>query len=151
MKILVTGGSGFIGNSVVRHLVSKGYNVRAFDLVTSNLKDIEHYSGSILDPNALDIAMRGCDVVIHLAAMLGVKRTEIKRLSCINVNVQGFQNVLEAGVKRRIKKVLLASSSEVYVPMKQYQFSDSYITPFRYYLLRSAYDIPINFFTTLFV
>ena len=119
MKILVTGGSGFIGNSVVRHLVFKGYNVRAFDLVTNNLRDIEHYSGSILDPNALDIAMKGCDVVIHLAAMLGVKRTELKRLSCINVNVQGFQNVLDAGVKRRIRKVLLASSSEVYGDIQQ--------------------------------
>jgi UDP-glucose 4-epimerase len=58
--------------------------------------------------------MEGCDYVIHLAAMLGVKRTEMKRLEALNVNILGTVNILEGCVKEKIKKIVFASSSEVY-------------------------------------
>jgi UDP-glucose 4-epimerase len=118
-RILVTGGGGFIGSAMVRSLVKQGLNVRAFDLpeqISRNPppKDAEIYKGSVLDTNDVTNAMHGCDYVIHLAAMLGVKRTEMKRLDTLNVNILGTINILEGCVKEKIKKILFASSSEVY-------------------------------------
>ncbi len=113
-KVLVTGGSGFIGSALVRHLVKLGYDVRAFDIVESRAKGAENYMGSILDTDALRLAIRGCEYVVHLAAMVGVRRTEIRRLDCLNINILGTVNVLENCVKERVKKILFISSSEVY-------------------------------------
>jgi UDP-glucose 4-epimerase len=120
-KVLVTGGAGFIGSVMVRHLLKEGYKVRAFDLSetfrdykTRLPEEAEVYRGSVLDVNDLLNATDGCDYVVHLAAMLGVKKTETKRLECLNINIQGTVNVLEACVKDNIKKVLFSSSSEVY-------------------------------------
>ena len=69
--------------------------------------------GSILDKTALVLAMRGCDAVVHLAAMMGPK-TEIQRLRCFDINVNGIQNVLAAAVSCGVKKIITASSSAVY-------------------------------------
>lgn len=113
-KILVTGGAGFIGSAMVKHLVNEGHEVIAYDLVECDIKGATSHTGSILDPNELGIAIRGCDYAVHLAAMLGVKRTEMKRLSCLNINIQGTYNVLENCVKENVKKILFSSSSEVY-------------------------------------
>jgi UDP-glucose 4-epimerase len=62
--------------------------------------------------------MRGCDYVVHLAAALGVERTEAKRLECLFININGTINVLEACIKEKIKKVVFTSSSEVYGEQK---------------------------------
>lgn len=113
-KILVTGGAGFIGSAIIKHMVEKGHEVVAYDLVKCNVDGAKSHIGSILDMNELGIAMRGCDYVVHLAAMLGVRRTEIKRMACLNINIQGTINVLENCVKEKVKKVLFSSSSEVY-------------------------------------
>lgn len=123
-RILVTGGGGFIGSSMVKFLVEKGLKVRAFDLseqlsINPLPKDAEVYKGSVLDVNDLMNAMRGCDFVIHLAAKLGVKRTEDHRLDCLNINIQGTVNVLEACVRDNIEKIVFASSSEVYGDQKR--------------------------------
>ena len=117
--ILVTGGGGFIGSSMVSFLVKQGLKVRVFDLSEQILKnpppeEAEIYKGSVLDTNDVTNAMHGCDYVIHLAAMLGVKRTEMKRLDTLNVNILGTINVLEGCIKEKIKKIVFASSSEVY-------------------------------------
>lgn len=114
MKILVTGGNGLIGKSVVNELLKREFSVRSMDLAKSNVNGIEHYVGSILDENNVNQAVRGCDVVIHLAAKLGVKRTETHRLETLNLNIQGTVNILEACVKNDIQKVIFTSSSEVY-------------------------------------
>ena len=115
MRVLVTGGAGFLGRAVVRALVEEGFQVRVFDLVPAgDTAPGESYVGSILDPNAICRAMEGMDAVVHLAAMLGVARTEKKRLGCLEVNIQGTVNVLEAAVKERVCAILFASSSEVY-------------------------------------
>jgi UDP-glucose 4-epimerase len=67
-----------------------------------------------MDQSILSRAMSGCDVVIHLAAMLGVKRTECDKLRCLDINARGTQLVLEEAVKAGVKKIVFASSSEVY-------------------------------------
>jgi UDP-glucose 4-epimerase len=112
--ILITGGAGFIGTAVADVLISKGHEVRLLDLL-ANKNNIEKSSvGSILDPYIISRVMRGCDYVIHLAAALGVKLTETRRLDCLYINVQGTVNVLEACVKEKVKKIIFASSSEIY-------------------------------------
>jgi UDP-glucose 4-epimerase len=118
-RVLVTGGAGFIGSAMVKCLLKQGLNVRVFDVsdqISANPppKDAEIYKGSVLDINNVTNAMQECDYVIHMAAMLGVKRTEMQRLDCLNVNIQGTVNILEGCIKERIKKTVFASSSEVY-------------------------------------
>lgn len=125
-KILVTGGAGFIGRETVKGLLNEGYDVRAFDLAEQHLRhkekmeeisalgNLELSYGSILDRNAVREAMRDIDAVFHLAAMLGVKKTEDDMLGCIEVNITGTDNVLDAAVAHSIKKFIFASSSEVY-------------------------------------
>lgn len=118
-KVLVTGGGGFIGSAMIKKLLEKNFEVKAFDLgiqfeENPPPENTEVYKGSILDKNDLMRAMSGCDYVVHLAAALGVKRTETERLSTLNINIQGTVNVLEACVKDNIKKIVFSSSSEVY-------------------------------------
>ena len=120
-KVLVTGGGGCIGVQVCFELIRRGIEVQLFDLheqllyvdtlVPPNTKI--HY-GSILDLSSLRDAMSDCDAVIHLAAYLGVRRTESNRLRCIEININGTQNVLDCAVQHNIKKIIFASSSEVY-------------------------------------
>jgi UDP-glucose 4-epimerase len=125
-KVLVTGGAGFIGRESVRKLVSAGYEVICFDLAEqisrhrANLEKIAALgslrlaSGSVLDRTAVRHAVKGADVVLHLAAMLGVKKTEDFKLSCMEINIGGTENVLSAAVSEGVKKFVFASSSEVY-------------------------------------
>jgi len=120
-SVLVTGGAGCIGLEVCSELSRRGMKVRLFDLPEQILRvkyaigeDVEISYGSILDSSSLREAMDGCDAVIHLAAMLGVRRTELNKLRCLEINVEGSKKVLECAVQHRIKKVVFASSSEVY-------------------------------------
>lgn len=125
-SILVTGGAGFIGRELVRKLVTAGYQVVAFDLAEQFARHEEIFgqyrkdgrlrlvSGSILDRTAVRSAMTSVDSVIHLAAMLGVRKTEENRLGCIEININGTENVLSASVMNGVKKFVFASSSEVY-------------------------------------
>ena len=125
-RILVTGGAGFIGCESVRKLVIAGYEVICFDIADqmarhrpyldkiAKLGNLKLVSGSVLDRNAVRQAVKEVDVVLHLAAMLGVKKTEDNKLSCIEININGTDNVLNAAVSQGVQKFILASSSEVY-------------------------------------
>lgn len=124
-NIAVTGGAGFIGREMVKKLASLGYRVTAFDLAEQFSrhakffrelpgKSVRLMSGSMLDRTALRNAIAGADAVIHLAAMLGVRKTEENRLGCIEININGTDNVLSACVMDGVRKVVFASSSEVY-------------------------------------
>lgn len=123
-KVLITGGAGCIGFEVAKQLLKKNYEVVVFDLyeqllkVTSELKKYKNckiYSGTIMDVNALTEAAKDCHYVIHLAAYLGVNRTETNRLMCLDLNINGTKNVLDAAVlNKKLKKFIFASSSEVY-------------------------------------
>jgi UDP-glucose 4-epimerase len=113
-KVLITGGSGFIGYSVAKFLNSKGFQVKIFDITQPAQPLGEYYLGSMMYADELYWAMKDCDYVVHLAALLGVKRTEQNRLRCLDLNINGTRNILDAAVRAGIKKVVFSSSSEVY-------------------------------------
>src|SRR5690349_10661663 len=97
VKVLVTGGSGFIGSHVVDKLRARGIEVRIFDMVFPAFrKDVEYYQGSLLDLEALTMAMNGIDAVYHLAAVADVKDVFENPHYSESINVRGTINVLEA-------------------------------------------------------
>lgn len=122
--VLVTGGAGFIGQAVCAALTGRGYTVTALDIdnITHKcffddpvvLPQVKKVRGSILDAPFIDSMMRGQDMVIHLAAALGVHYTDNRPRECLNTNIMGTVNILEACVKERVKKIVFSSSSEVY-------------------------------------
>lgn len=115
MKVLVTGGSGFIGSHVVDKLIDKGVEVRVYDCVlSSHRNDIEFYQGSILDIDSLTFAMHGIDAVMHLAAVADVKDVYNEPHYSENINVRGTINVLEAARKAGVKRVVYGSTTWVY-------------------------------------
>ena len=119
MKVLVTGGAGSIGLEVARRLLEEDHEVTILDLAeqverSQIPKGTKVFKGSILDSVAIHNALQGNEYVVHLAARLGVKRTEVERLSCLHININGMVNILEAAVKESVKKILFSSSSEVY-------------------------------------
>ena len=112
MRIGITGGSGFIGTHVANVLKSK-YKVVIFDRLKPKIDGIEFIEGNIIDDSVKN-AFEGCDIVIHLAAAVGVKTTEEDPILTLNTNILGTKNVLEACKSNNVKKIILASSSEVY-------------------------------------
>ena len=119
--VLVTGGAGCIGIQVCRELDRRGIEVHLLDLgeqiarVRKALPEkAKVFYGSILDISSIREAMDGCGAVIHLAALLGVRRTEVNRLRCLEINVDGTKRVLDCAIQHRIKRLVFASSSEVY-------------------------------------
>jgi UDP-glucose 4-epimerase len=124
--VFVTGGAGFIGRELTSKLLAKGYRVTCFDVGEQFLSNAAFFEalpnqdrltcvrGTILDRWAMQNAMRGAEVCVHLAAMLGVKRTEDNKLRCMEINVTGTDRTLSACAFNNIKHVILASSSEVY-------------------------------------
>ncbi len=134
-RIMVTGGSGLIGLEVSRQLAEQGHEVHLFDLgeQIQRVKDaipgkVRIFYGSILDPTSLRAAMAKCDTVIHLAALLGVKRSETEKLHCIEININGTKNVLDCAIQHRLKKIVFASSSEVYGEPLENPISEQAIT-----------------------
>ncbi len=123
MKILVTGGAGYIGSHLVDHLLSRGDEVFAIDnLSTGNIANIQTHLGQdhfhfvndmILNENLLDLLVSQVDLVYHLAAIVGVKNVVADPLAAIKTNVTGTEVVLNAAFKYW-KKVVLASTSEIY-------------------------------------
>lgn len=116
MKVLVTGGSGFVGSHVVDKLRDKGIQVRIFDMVLPTIrKDVEFYHGSILDLEALRMAVSGIDAIYHLAAVADVKDVFEEPHYAEAINVRGTINVLEAARRsKRVKRVLYGSTTWVY-------------------------------------
>ena len=118
-KILITGGQGFLGKKTASILAEMGYDVTCLDIapVGSNQNGNLTYKkiwGSILNPYDIDRAIKGCETVIHLAALVGVEITEKKSLQCLHINIRGTSNVLDSAVKNKVKKIIFSSSSEVY-------------------------------------
>lgn len=115
MKVLVTGGSGFIGSHVVDKLRAKGIEVRIFDMVMPTFrKDIEFYQGSLLDFEALRMALVGVDCVYHLAAIADVKDVFNDPHYSESINVRATANVLEAVRRSTLQRVILGSTTWVY-------------------------------------
>lgn len=125
-KILVTGADGFIGSHVTDTLVQAGYDVRAFVHYNSfglwgwldhipNIKDnIEIFMGDIRDPHGVRTAMQGCDVVLHLAALIAIPYSYHSPDTYIDTNVKGTLNIVQAARDLDISRVVCTSTSEVY-------------------------------------
>jgi UDP-glucose 4-epimerase len=123
MHALVTGGAGFIGSHLVDRLIENQHHVTVLDDLSTGRRDnIAHHVGkpgfravylSVLDANIVEELVRKADVVLHLAAAVGVKYILEKPLHSMRVNVRGTENVLEAA-DRHGTKVVLFSTSEIY-------------------------------------
>ncbi len=120
-NVFITGGAGMIGLEIANQLIKKNYNVKIYDLAEQIIKHrklinkkIQISYGSILDETTLKNEMKNYDIVYHMAAMLGVKKTEKNALDCLNININGTKNTLESCVFNNVKKIIFASSSEVY-------------------------------------
>ncbi|HEX6491468.1 MAG TPA: NAD-dependent epimerase/dehydratase family protein [Gaiellaceae bacterium] len=117
MKVLVTGGAGFIGSHVVDQLRAGGYEPRIFDLVASPFHspaEVETVVGDLIDGTSLAKAMRGCSLVVHLAAVSDVNHVVAKPVYAELVNARGTELVLEAARLNRISRVVYASTIWVY-------------------------------------
>lgn len=119
MKVLITGGAGFIGSAIARRLLADGHAVRIFDnLETGSLANVpaeaEFVAGDVRAPLAVARAARGCDAIAHQAAMVSVVLSVDQPSRCYDVNVVGTRNVLEAARQAGCQRVVLASSAAVY-------------------------------------
>ena len=127
MKILVTGADGFIGSHLTETLVRQGRNVRAFVFYNSfnswgwldhcggDVKgEFEGFAGDIRDPNGVRTAMKGCDSVLHLAALIAIPYSYHSPDTYVDTNIKGTLNVLQAARDLGVAKVVHTSTSEVY-------------------------------------
>jgi UDP-glucose 4-epimerase len=115
MKVLVTGGSGFIGSHVVDKLRDRGVQVRVFDMVMPTFRqDIEYYHGSLLDLDALRMSLNGIAAIFHLGAVADVKDVYEEPHYAESINVRGTINVLEAARRVHVSRVIYGSTTWVY-------------------------------------
>lgn len=122
IKVLVTGGAGFIGSHLTEGLLKEGFSVRILDNLSTGKKEniasfldkIEFLEGDIRDFETCMKATEGINVVFHLAALGSVPRSIENPQETISVNISGTTNIFFASIKRGIKKIIYASSSSVY-------------------------------------
>ena len=126
-KVLITGGDGFIGSHLTEALVRAGFRVRAFvcynsfnswgwlDHCDSDVKgNFEIFAGDIRDPYGVKQALKGCDVVIHLAALIAIPYSYHSPDTYVDTNIKGTLNVLQAARELGASRVIHTSTSEVY-------------------------------------
>lgn len=126
-KVLVTGSDGFIGSHLVESLLEHGASVKAFTfynsfnswgwldtLDKSILDNIEVFFGDVRDPNGVRTAVKGVDVVMHLAALIAIPYSYHSPDSYVDTNIKGTLNILQACRDLEIERVLVTSTSEVY-------------------------------------
>ena len=136
-KVLITGADGFIGSHLVESLIDQGCKVKAFVFYNSfsswgwldtlhkeKLANIEIFAGDIRDPNGVRNAVKGVDIVFHLAALIGIPFSYHSPDVYIDTNVKGTLNILQACRDYNVERVLVTSTSEVYgtsqyVPMDE--------------------------------
>lgn len=127
MKILITGADGFIGSHLTEALVRQGYDVRAFALYNSfnswgwldrcadDVKGkFEVFTGDIRDPNGVRAATKGCEAVLHLAALIAIPYSYHSPDTYVDTNIKGTLNIVQAARDLGVSKVIHTSTSEVY-------------------------------------
>jgi dTDP-L-rhamnose 4-epimerase len=125
-RILITGGAGFIGSHLADRLLSRGHTVRLFDNLSEQVHgagavrpsyldpELELIIGDIRDSDAVRRALSGIDVVMHLAAMVGVGQSMYEIEKYTSVNDIGTAVLLEALIERPVEKLIVASSMSIY-------------------------------------
>lgn len=126
-RVLVTGADGFIGSHLTEALVAYGCDVRAFVLYNSFnswgwldhvpddvRRSIDVFAGDVRDPHGVRKAMEGCDVVMHLAALIAIPYSYHSPDTYVDTNVKGTLNILQAARDQKIERVVHTSTSEVY-------------------------------------
>ena len=125
--ILITGADGFIGSHLAETLVRQGHKIRAFVLYNSfnswgwldkcsdDVKgQFEVFPGDIRDPHGVKEAMKGCDIVLHLAALIAIPYSYHSPDTYVDTNIKGTLNVLQAARELGVSRVIHTSTSEVY-------------------------------------
>ena len=126
-KVLVTGADGFIGSHLTEHLVASGVDVRAFVYYNSfnswgwldetdprTKQSLDVFAGDIRDPHGVRTAMQGCDVVLHLAALIAIPYSYHSPDTYVDTNIKGTLNVVQAARELGVQRVVHTSTSEVY-------------------------------------
>ena len=126
-KVLVTGSCGFIGSHLVERLLDEGCEVRAFVFYNSfnhwgwletlpkeKLDRVEIFTGDVRDPNGVRTAVKGVDVVFHLAALISIPFSYHSPDSYVDTNIKGTLNILQAARDYKVERILVTSTSEVY-------------------------------------
>jgi len=126
-RVLVTGADGFIGSHLVEALLARGCTVRSFvyynsfnswgwldTLPAEQQRTLDVFAGDIRDPNGVREAMKDCDVVFHLAALIAIPFSYHSPDSYVDTNIKGTLNVLQAARQLNVQRVLVTSTSEVY-------------------------------------
>ncbi len=134
-RVLVTGGSGFIGSHLVERLIAEGYDVEVIDDMSTgrleNLSDVWqnkrlHFTfGDIRNPQLVKISLRDVETVVHLAAITSVKKSIDEPLATHEVNVSGTLSLLKASSEARVRKFVFASSCGVYGDVHQLPISEN--------------------------
>lgn len=121
MKLLITGGAGFIGSNLAKRLVQEGHSVVVLDsLLRGNKLDKDTYSkiefikGDVRDLQTVISASKNCDLIFHFAAVLGVDIVADNPVETMDVEVIGTRNVVEAAFTNNVKKIMYASTSGIY-------------------------------------
>jgi UDP-glucose 4-epimerase len=124
-KVLVTGGGGFIGSNLVKRLLEEGNSVTVLDNFLSGYRNnldpfpsVKIIEGDVRDKNAVEIAIKDAEVVFHLAASVGNKRSIDQPITDAEINVLGTLNVLEASRKEGVRKIVTSSSAGIFGELK---------------------------------
>ena len=124
-KVLVTGGAGFIGSNLVKKLLSENNDVIVIDDLSSGFKSniienkgIRFINGDIRNRKVIDDAINGVEVVFHLAASVGNKRSIDFPIIDSEINILGTLNILEASIKEGVRKIVTSSSAGIFGELK---------------------------------
>ncbi len=134
MKVLVTGGAGFIGSHLVEHLLKRGYEVKCLDNFSSGkieflekvIDEIELIKGDLINKRVVRNAVKECEIVFHLAANPDVRAGEKNTKSIFENNIIATYNLLEGMRKEGVKKIIFTSSSAVYGDAKKIPTPEDY-------------------------
>ena len=130
-KVMITGGSGFIGHQIISLLLEKKYKVKSCDLAKPKNfllknKNFQFKKINLFDEKKLSTFFSDVDCVIHLAAYLGVLNTEKNPLECLDTNILGTKSILNVISKNKIKKFIFSSSSEVYGDQDKFPIKENF-------------------------
>ena len=136
-KILITGACGFIGSHLTEIMAEKGFKVVAFDRYNINndygnlekskfIDKIDFKLGDLRDFDSVLNAINGCEAVFHLGALIGIPYSYVSPLAYIKTNIEGTYNVLEASRIKKVKQVIITSTSETYGTAKYVPMNESH-------------------------